>query len=256
MIRSAFAVLVMLLETVFLAPIGGIAAVLRMPRSITDWVYRTFARVGLAAGGVRVDPVVWHGDPQALPDRLVIVSNHEGMLDPPVVVAALRQRSIRFVAKAELFRLPIFGWAIRTTGNIPVTRGGTVTDLHALQNDHARAHDRDVLFFAEGTRGTEGTLREFKKGAFAFALQHQRAILPVAIGGSFERIVPHSLRVRPGRVAVVVGAPIPVTGLTHEDRDALRQRTFDAIRALREQALELAGSNRAARAGQPRVNGL
>ncbi|MEK7703584.1 MAG: lysophospholipid acyltransferase family protein [Myxococcota bacterium] len=245
--RSLLAFSVLVLEVIFLAPLGAVAGTLNLPRASADWVYRTFARIGLWAAGVRIDPIVWHVDPRTLGDRLVIVSNHESMVDPPVVVAALHQRSIRFVAKAQLFRVPLFGWAMRATGNIPVTRERTTTDLRRLTDARARAHDRDVAFFAEGTRGTEGRLRELKKGAFVFALEHRRSILPMAIGGSFERLVPHTLRVRPGKVAVVIGAPIPIDGYGYEDREALRQRTFEAVRALREEALTLAGSPRVGR---------
>lgn len=220
-------------------------AALRLPHFTIDLCARFFGRVGITCLGARLLPVLWHTNRATLAAQLVIVSNHESHVDPAALVLALKPRSVRFVAKEDLFHIPIFGWALRAAGNIPVSRDHGGGDVNRLNDLTARRKDGDVLFFAEGSRGGTGVFRPFKKGAFAFAITHQRTILPVGIGGSFECLPPHSLRARPGPVAIVVGEPISVDGLTLDDRDALRDRVQSIVGELRTQALRLAGSPRA-----------
>jgi 1-acyl-sn-glycerol-3-phosphate acyltransferase len=90
--------------------------------------------------------------------------------------------------------------------------------------------------FAEGTRSPTGELRPFKKGPFVLAIETGVPIVPAAIIGSREVMGKHSLRVRPGPVRVRIGAPIPVQGLTNEDRDALSEVAHDAVAQLKADA--------------------
>ncbi|HET6343748.1 MAG TPA: lysophospholipid acyltransferase family protein, partial [Myxococcota bacterium] len=105
--------------------------------------------------------------------------------------------------------------------------------------------DTDLVFFAEGTRSREGRLLPLKKGAFAHAISHGRPILPVAVVGGHERLPPRTLRLTSGPIAVVVGEPIETTGLTLDDREALRDRTAAALARLRAEALAALQQERA-----------
>ena len=246
MITDILTVLAIVAAVIPLATTAAIFGALGAPRPAIDWIYRNFSRFSVWVTRVRLLPVVWHTDRAHLPPRLVIVCNHESHMDAPSILASLHERSIRFVAKAELFRIPFFGWGLGATGNIRVERNHTAADLGRLREASARPSDSDVLFFAEGTRSREGAYRAFKKGAFALAIQQQLPILPVAIGGSYECVRPHTLQIRPGKIAVVVGEPIDVRGMTLADRDALRDRVQQIVARLRQEALQLAESPRAA----------
>jgi 1-acyl-sn-glycerol-3-phosphate acyltransferase len=175
----------------------------------------------------------------------VIVSNHESHLDSFVIWLVFLHRSMRWVAKKELFYFPLFGWALWASGNVAVSRGDTSSDVAKLASSKARARDRDVVFFPEGTRTRDGNFAPFKKGAFAFALNNERPIVPIAIGGTREILPSHELLPKAGKIVVVVGAPIPVDGLRYEDREALRDRCREAVAELRDEALRSAGSPRA-----------
>lgn len=252
MARFIITLVVLALAAIPLASASAIMAWLRFPRPAIDLMYRSFCRVSTAVAGIELLPTIWHTDTDRLPAQLVIVSNHESHMDVPSIVLSLR-RSIRFVAKASLFRIPFFGWGLGATGNIRVDRNRIATDLKRLRDSADRARDGDVLFFAEGTCSSEGSYRPFKKGAFMFAILQQRPILPVAVGGSFECLPARRAYAHPGKIAVVVGEPIPVSGLTEADRDVLRERVQDAVAALREEALRRVGSPRAAVVANPRT---
>ena len=86
-----------------------------------------------------------------------------------------------------------------------------------------------MLLFPEGTRSRDGQLQAFKKGGFHMAIDAGVPIVPVAIKGTYELMPRKSLRVKPGRVRVIFGQPIPTAGLAAEDRNALLERVHGEI---------------------------
>jgi 1-acyl-sn-glycerol-3-phosphate acyltransferase len=93
-----------------------------------------------------------------------------------------------------------------------------------------------ILFFAEGTRSTDGRLRPFKKGAAILAIDAQVPLVPLAVAGAHEITPKGGLWVHSGRPLVLrVGKPIPTAGLTRDDRDSLTEQAHDAVAALLEE---------------------
>lgn len=157
----------------------------------------------LAGARLEVEPL------PALPDGpLVFASNHESALDIWVLFAML-PRSFRFVAKQELFDLPVFGAYMRLGGHIPVDRRHHAKALQSLrQAGEAVRAGTSLIVFAEGTRSRDGRVHAFKKGPFVVAKEAGVPVVPVAISGS-GRITPTKLiAVRPGTIRVAVGEPV------------------------------------------------
>jgi 1-acyl-sn-glycerol-3-phosphate acyltransferase len=139
----------------------------------------------------------------------VIVSNHRSWLDILVAHAAL-EIPFRWLAKSELFRVPVFGLAMRILGHIPVDRAKTFASSRALARaGEALRAGASVWVFPEGTRTLSATLGRFKRGAFLLALRTGAPLLPVAVAGS-DRIFEGPLRVTPRRVTVTFTEPVPV----------------------------------------------
>lgn len=235
--RTAVALLFLPLLFALLASVGVPLALLGAPARVVHRFYLAFARAALRVGGtgVRVQ-----GLARARPaTAYVVVCNHESAWDPICLVATLPQLVLRFVVKQAAMRLPIFGPTLRATGNMTVSRTDTAGDVHRIEHGMDR---RDlavsVLFFAEGTRARDGALHPFKKGAFVTAIHHRLPVLPVGIAGAYRIWPKGRVWLRPGPVEIEVGEPIPVEGLTEADRDALRERCFSAVRALRASARE------------------
>jgi 1-acyl-sn-glycerol-3-phosphate acyltransferase len=216
------------LWVIFLALIGA-------PPAWVDRAYRGFACFALWVAGTRVE---MNGFDHLRPGQAyVVVPNHESDWDPVVLIAALKPLRLRAVIKEQVARIPILGQALLRTGNIRVERTHTAGDVERIRGAmDARGPDVSMLFYAEGTRSRDGAFHAFKKGAFVTAIAYQLPILPVGTAGARRVWPPLTLRLRSGLVAVEIGPPIPVAGLTLADRDRLRDETHRAVRALREAA--------------------
>jgi len=164
----------------------------------------------------------------------VYASNHVSLVDIWALLATIPQ-SFRFVAKAELLRVPIFGPALTAAGHISIDRRRLKSAFHAY-DDAAKAIQGGLsaAVFVEGTRSRDGRLLPFKRGPFVLAIQAGVPVVPVYVAGTRAVLPRGSFRIRPGPVEIRLGEPIPTAGLTEGDRDALSQRTRSAMEALRD----------------------
>ena len=222
------AVIVCSLRIIVLALVGA-------PRPRIDRIYVQFARFCARVAGIRIET---HGTEHIVPGQAyVIVANHESLLDPVVLMAVLDGLSVRFIVKKLLIRIPIFGQALLASGNVMVERTNTPADMQRIHGVMSqRDPDVSILFYAEGGRARDGSLRPFKQGAFRTALSEGLPILPVATAGTFPLWTPDTLRIRRGRVVLEVGPPIPVQGLSLEARSRLCEQARNAVRELRASA--------------------
>ena len=173
------------------------------------------------------------------------VANHQSWLDIPVLFAAV-PAPLHFLAKQELARVPFLGWYIAAMGMVFVDRADRRKALASVSRAGALlAAGGSLVSFPEGSRAAPDGFGRFKTGGFAAVLDsgvHDVDVVPVAIVGA-GRILPRDgFRVRPGKVEVRFGEPIPVTGLAHQDRAQLARRAEEAVAAL----LGIASSSRAA----------
>jgi 1-acyl-sn-glycerol-3-phosphate acyltransferase len=168
----------------------------------------------------------------------IFMPNHQSALDVAAVLHAIPV-GFRFVAKKEIKRIPFIGWAAVGGGHIIVDRGDNVQAVARLKEAAQRIRDgTNVIIFPEGTRSVTGAMREFKSGGFHLAIQSGVPIVPVSVSGSRRLTPKRSLKVKSGRLRVVIGAPIPTEGLGVEDRHALKARVRDAILAGLDPALQ------------------
>ncbi|HYB13604.1 MAG TPA: lysophospholipid acyltransferase family protein [Myxococcota bacterium] len=238
--RSTLAMGTVALDTLVFAP-SAIAAALALgpTHPLVSRFYRDFARVALAGCGARVRS---RGEPGLdARERYVFVSNHSSQLDALAILVSLPRHGLRFVAKDELGRVPLFGAALRATGNVFVARSDTQRDVQALDaaRDELLSHI-SVLFFAEGHRSETGALGPFKKGAAVFALKTGLPLVPVGVHGAFE-IHSRGYAVKAGgTIGVSIGAPIEVKGRAVEERDAVTQELRHAVIEQINRARELA----------------
>ena len=143
----------------------------------------------------------------------VVVCNHQSMADIPAMFYAMRT-PIRFIAKKELFSLPVVGWYLRSTGMIPVDRGRGRAAMENLVREGSKdLEGTSVVAFPEGTRSRDGSLGRFKKGAFRLAMERGLPILPVSVEGTRHLVSRSGLFGRPAKVRVRIGAAIETAGM-------------------------------------------
>lgn len=153
---------------------------------------------------------------------VILCSNHTSNLDPPLVGSFLDRR-LNFMAKAELFRIPGFGWIIKQLGAFPVKRGGVSKESIKLALKILREGGM-LTIFPEGSRSNAGGMG--KKGAASLALKSGAAVVPAAIIGRYKLF---------RRMSVIYGQPVDLsefTGGSSEELEAATDKIMSAIRSL------------------------
>jgi 1-acyl-sn-glycerol-3-phosphate acyltransferase len=198
----------------------------RADSAVTDRIVRSWTAVWLRAAGARV---VVDGLDHVEPATVyTVVSNHQSSLDPMAELGAL-PLSLRALAMRELFQMPVFGRALRTAGMIEVNR--ELPDFREIDTDAARAlaAGHSLLVYPEGRQSADGSIGEFKDGAFILAITNQVPILPVAIHGTRRIWPPGGTAIHGGEVRIVIGRPLNTRGLSDHDVVRLRDQARDII---------------------------
>jgi 1-acyl-sn-glycerol-3-phosphate acyltransferase len=233
-LRTPFTYLVGLLMTGLAASAVIVVSTLAPSSQLVNRIARGWARVILWAGGVRLRVVgAEHVDPST---SYVVVSNHQSTFDIMAHFLAL-PIPIRFLAKQELFRVPLLGWALRRLHMVPVDRFAGRAVYAEVERNAADtiAQGNSIIVYPEGTRTEDGQLLRFKNGAFFIAVHTGLPILPTTIEGSFEAWLPRAKIIRGGTVTVAIGRPVTTEGLTLEEAPRLREEIRAGInRALGE----------------------
>lgn len=146
---------------------------------------RMFRKLGLLISRVNPNWKISIEGNLEIDDRqpYVIVSNHMSNADIPVI--SNLPWEMKWVAKKELFDLPIVGWMMKLAGDIPVSRGSKRQGLMVFRKcKYYLDNKTSVIFFPEGTRSRTGNLTRFASGAFEFAIREKRPILPLVLDGT------------------------------------------------------------------------
>jgi len=215
--------------------VAGLFRVRNRVGGVYDWAGTDWARDILRAAGT---PVVAEGLENIPRDRPVIyASNHSSMFDIWALFATL-PGSLRFVAKQELFKIPLLSRAMRAVGHIPIDRAAH-KKAFAAYDEAARMIQRgtsSIVVFPEGTRSRTGELLPFKNAPFGLAIAAQVPVVPVYVHHTFEILPKGAWRLRPRPIQLLVAPPISTTGLRPEDRERLRDEVRAAMVALQSKA--------------------
>ncbi|MGH7497231.1 MAG: lysophospholipid acyltransferase family protein [Gemmatimonadales bacterium] len=163
----------------------------------------------------------------------VVVSNHESFAD--ILLISHLPWEMKWLSKAELFRLPLLGWLMRLAGDIPVKRGFGPSAIEAMARCREVLKNRvSVMIFPEGTRSTTSDLLPFKDGAFRLAIDAGVPILPLALHGTSTALPKHDWRFGRSTAVVQVLEPVETAGLTTADVPALKEKVREIIVAARD----------------------
>lgn len=159
---------------------------------------------------------------------VILCCNHIGNFDPPLLGSGI-ERPVRFMAKEELFRIPVLSFLLKKFGTFPVKRGAG--DRNAIRTTLKLLEEGEVLgIFPEGTRSRTGELGQGLSGSAMFALKSQAAVVPVAIIGPWQFMKP---------ITIIYGKPIDMTAIREKkaDSETLREAT-DLIMASIKQIID------------------
>lgn len=226
--RTLFAIVSLVVTTLILG-MYVIALVRVSPRSrhVTG-LMRLWARVFLFGTGTRVsveglDRISPHAS-------YVFCGNHISNIDIPVMIGRLPV-SVRFLAKKELFGVPVLGHAMRSIHMVETDRTAGPMAHREINDQVARvvSEGLSLVIYPEGTRSRNAEMMPFKKGAFRIAIDNAMPIVPVVITGSEKVWRPGSKLILGGRVRLVIHDPIATIGLTQADIVDLRDRVRSVV---------------------------
>ena len=191
---------------------------------------RLWARIICRIAGVRVKIIGGeHLDPKA---TYVFAGNHASQFDIYGFQAAF-PHDFRWIAKKELFAIPIMGRAMRAVGFIAIDRSRGRAAVKSLALAARRITEgSSVLIFPEGTRSPDGRLHPFKSGAFVLAIKSGVEVVPLGFNNTSVILPKGSLMPRPGEMTIRIGAPISTRGLTAKDKQQLAEKTHKQVAAL------------------------
>ena len=168
---------------------------------------------------------------------LVVVANHGSHLDPPLLGHALG-RPVAFMAKAELFEVPVLGAVIRACGAYPVRRGAS--DREAIRTATARLEQGWATgVFLDGTRQADGRVNAPLPGAALLAARSGSPLLPIAIRNSHRALGSGSRHPRLIPIELCIGELVPPpSGRRRADLDATTAELQRRINAMLDQGLQ------------------
>jgi 1-acyl-sn-glycerol-3-phosphate acyltransferase len=183
LLRSAWIWTASAILILFWTPLLGVVRLFdREPRRLRTG--RWFRRLGRVLAGVNPWRIHISGCENLHSDQVyVVVSNHQSLADIPVI--SHLKLDTKWLAKAELFRLPLVGWMLRMAGDVPVERTDRRKSAQALLQCARYLRQRcSVVFFPEGTRSPDTQVLPFNEGPFRLAIRERIPILPLVVDGS------------------------------------------------------------------------
>ena len=152
------------------------------------------------------------------------MSNHESALDIVLGVAAI-PCNIVFLAKKELFRVPVFGWAMNSAGMIKIDRQNPEIARRSVSEavETLMHSSFSTLIYPEGTRSNGEELLPFKKGGFILAIRTQLPVVPITILGAGNVLPKGTLAIKKSHIKIIIDNPIPTLGMNINNKDQLLQ---------------------------------
>lgn len=227
MIRSVLLWTSIIVTTVGLGTLAFITSPFDRNGNIVHHYARWWARIQLLVSGVRIKVKgLEHLDRES---PYVYMSNHQGSYDIFALLSCLPVQ-FRWIAKKELFVIPILGWAMRAANYISIDRSGKRKTLESIE----RAADKirggvSVVIFPEGTRSRDGSIQPFKRGGFTLAIKSGVPIIPITINGSRDVMPRESMRVRPGEIRVSIDRAIQTTPISLRERNVLMGKVRETL---------------------------
>ena len=159
----------------------------------------------------------------------IFMANHQSDFDILIVLGFVPGQ-FRWIAKKELFKIPLFGTAMRNAGYIEIDRHQHDKALKSLDIAAQKIREgKSVMTFPEGTRSKDGKIKPFKQGMFHLAIKSGVPIIPITIIGAGDIMPKRSLKINPGKITMIIDRPIDVNGYTIENRAVLIEQVKNVI---------------------------
>ena len=227
MIRMAGIIVFVVIHTFAMTVAAIISSLFGSYTRCTNGIIRLWAKGILWISGIKMEV---EGLENIEPGKSYIyIANHQSNFDILATAYAI-PGTVRFVAKKELFRIPLFAQSMRMAGMIPIDRGKSAEARRTLDMAIEKVRQGvSLILFPEGTRSLDGAIHDFKKGGFVLAINGRFDILPICICGSRHIMPKNSLKLNKGRIKVQFLTPVSTKDYTMDDRHVLVEMVRNRI---------------------------
>ena len=165
-----------------------------------------------------------------LNSQYIFISNHVSALDIILGFVAI-PLNITFLAKKELFKIPLFGRAMIAAGMIKIDRQNPEKAKASIDKATKTliSSNFSTIIYPEGTRSESGSLLPFKKGGFVLAIKSQLPIVPFTVVGAEKALPRGSFNINKKDIDLFIGKPIETKHLTLENKEDLLQNCRQEI---------------------------
>ncbi len=227
MIRSILLWTSIVISTIGLSTLAFITFPFDRNGNIVHHYARWWAKIQLLVSGVRVKVMGLEHLSKKTPS--IYMCNHQGNYDIFVLLSCLPVQ-FRWIAKKELFAIPILGWAMGAANYISIDRSGKREAFESIERAAGKIKGgTSVVIFPEGTRSRDGSIQPFKRGGFTLALKSGVPIIPITINGSRDVMPRHSMRVRPGEIRITIDRAIETTLHSRRERNVLMEKVKETL---------------------------
>jgi 1-acyl-sn-glycerol-3-phosphate acyltransferase len=219
MIRSALLVTLGVAITAFISFWCVIFSLFSNAENNIHKIANLWAKILLLICNTKVEIIgkenILRGKPQ------IFMANHQSDFDILIVLAHIPGQ-FRWLVKKELFHIPVFGAAMKSAGYIEIDRNNREKAMQSLDQAALRIREgKSIMAFPEGSRSRLGEIKTFKQGTFYLAIKSGVPIVPISIIGSGEIMPKRSLKIKPGKIKLVIDKPIDVKNIMLENRQEL-----------------------------------
>ena len=226
MLRTVYFWTVITLSTIIVFLLIALSLPFDKGGRLIKFYAKIWGRLNLLTSGVKLQI---RGLENIIKDKSqIFMSNHQSIYD----IFALITLPLHFIwiAKKELFRVPVLGWAMALAGCLSIDRFNPRNTLGGMDYVHTKIQKgASIIIFPEGTRSYDGMLQPFKKGGFTLAMRAKIPIVPITLIGTGKVMQKGTRKVHPGNIKIIIDKPIETFNLGLKDRENLIYRVQGII---------------------------
>ena len=209
MIKSIFFIINVVLWTFLLGTLAILLGFIDKKGKLISFGIRCWSKILIFFSGVKIKII---GLENLKKDKnYIFASNHESNFDIPLIFSSINLHLVS-IAKKELKKIPIFGWAMKSGQHIFIDRFNKIEALKSLKlaKNSIFKNPRSIIIFPEGTRSFDGKIKQFKKGGLSIAFDLEMDVVPIAVCGTRNVLKRGSIFIKPCLIQLRIGKPVNI----------------------------------------------
>tara|TARA_Y100000817_G_scaffold151294_1_gene118281 strand:+ start:10000 stop:10716 length:717 start_codon:yes stop_codon:yes gene_type:complete len=209
MIKSIFFIINVVLWTFLLGTLAIVLGFIDKKGKLISFGIRCWSKILIFFSGVKIKIIGLENLKKN--KNYIFASNHESNFDIPLIFSSINLHLVS-IAKKELKKIPIFGWAMKSGQHIFIDRFNQIEALKSLKlaKNSIIKNPRSIIIFPEGTRSFDGKIKQFKKGGLSIAFDLEMDVVPIAVCGTRNVLKRGSIFIKPCPIQLRIGKPVNI----------------------------------------------